>query len=83
LKKHLPADLISQPKGKVAPVLNQAPHHEYVLEEWRYSSTHSLTSALEVSGQLHGFTLRDRAPGNPWIGGWVGPKTGLDTVSKR
>jgi hypothetical protein len=28
-------------KGKVAPVLNQAPCHEDVLGEWRYSSTHS------------------------------------------
>jgi hypothetical protein len=33
-------------KGKVVSVLNQAPRHEGVLGEWRYSSTHSLTSAL-------------------------------------
>jgi cation transport regulator ChaC len=31
-----------------------APRHEGVLGEWRYSATHSLTSALVgVSGQLH------------------------------
>jgi hypothetical protein len=34
-------------KGKVVPVLNWAPRHEGVLGEWRYSSTHSLTSALD------------------------------------
>jgi hypothetical protein len=24
-----------------------------------------------------------RAPGTHWIGGWVGPRTGLDFVEKR
>jgi hypothetical protein len=41
--------------SKVVPVLffNWAPQHEGLLGEWRYSSTHSLTSALDgVSGQL-------------------------------
>jgi len=28
-------------KGKVVPLLNQAPPREDVLGEWRYSSTHS------------------------------------------
>jgi hypothetical protein len=40
---------------------------------------------MEVSGQLHApgrFTPRERAPGIHWIGGWVGPRTGLDMVSK-
>jgi hypothetical protein len=33
---------------------NWAPRHKGVVEEYKYSSTHSLTSALEgVSGQLH------------------------------
>jgi hypothetical protein len=27
--------------------LNEAPRHEGVLEEWKYSYTHSLTSALD------------------------------------
>jgi hypothetical protein len=37
-------------QGKVVPALffNSAPSHEGVLREWRYSSTHSLTSALDV-----------------------------------
>jgi len=26
---------------------NRAPHHEGVLGEWRYSSTHALTTALD------------------------------------
>jgi hypothetical protein len=28
-------------KGTVVPVLNKATHHEDLLGEWRYSSTHS------------------------------------------
>jgi len=44
--------------------------------EQRYSSTHSLTSALDrVGGQLHALTAlpRDR-PGTHCIGGWMGPR---------
>jgi hypothetical protein len=29
------------------------------------------------------FTAGERAPGFHWIGGWVGPSTGLDDVKKR
>jgi hypothetical protein len=29
------------------------------------------------------FTPGERAPGTHWIGGWVGPRTGLDVVEKR
>jgi hypothetical protein len=57
------------------------------LEEWRYNSTHSLTSALgggEWSASRPGrFTSRERAPGTHWIGGWVGPRAVLDAVVKR
>jgi hypothetical protein len=46
-----------------------------------------LTSALdggEWSASRPGsFTPRERAPGTHWIGGWVGPEVGLDTVVKR
>jgi hypothetical protein len=41
---------------------------------------------MEVGGQLHApATLppRKRAPSTHWIGGWVGPRTGLDKVPKR
>jgi hypothetical protein len=45
-----------------------------------------LTSALgggEWSASRPGrFTPRERAPGTYWIGGWVGPRTGLDAVVK-
>jgi hypothetical protein len=55
--------------------------------EWRYSSTHSLTSKLdecEGSALRQGrFNRRERAPSTHWIGGWVGSRAGLDTVSKR
>jgi hypothetical protein len=68
-------------------LFNWAPRHEGVLGEWRYSSMHSLTSALdggEWSASRPGrFPPRDRAPGTHWIGGWVGPRAGLDAVSKR
>jgi len=55
--------------------------------EWRYSSTHSLTSALdgnEWSASWSGHsTSREGAPVTYWIGGWVGLKAGLAMVSKR
>jgi hypothetical protein len=57
------------------------------LGEWRYSSTYSLTSALdggEWSASRTGrFTPRKRAPGTPWIGGWVGSRTVLEAAVKR
>jgi hypothetical protein len=68
-------------------VLNQAPRHEGVLGEWKYSSTHSLTSALDggewSASRLGRFTRRERAPGTHWIGGWVGSRAVLEAVVKR
>jgi hypothetical protein len=29
------------------------------------------------------FTSGEGAPGTHWIGGWVGPRSGLDTVENR
>jgi len=46
-----------------------------------YSSTFSLTSALDVvGGQLHAPAALPpgRRPGTNFIGGWVGPWAGLD-----
>jgi hypothetical protein len=64
-------------------VLHLAPRHEDVLGEWRYSSTYSLTSALdgcEWSASHPGrFISRERANGTDWIGGWVGPRVGLNS----
>jgi hypothetical protein len=73
---------------KVVPVffLNWAPRHEGVFGEWRYSSTHSLTSVLDGdkwSSRPGRFTLREIAPGIHWIGSWVGPRAVLDEVVKR
>jgi hypothetical protein len=48
---------------------------------------HSLTSALdgdEWSRSRSGhFTSRKRTPSTYWIGGWVGPRAGLEAVVKR
>jgi hypothetical protein len=66
---------------------NWAPRHEGVLEEWRYSSTHSLTSALDggewSASRLGRFTHRERAHGTHWIGGWMGLRAVLVAVAKR
>jgi hypothetical protein len=55
--------------------------------EWMYSSTRSLTSALdggEGSASRPGsITPRERARDTHWIGGWVGPRAVLDAVVKR
>jgi hypothetical protein len=57
------------------------------MEEWRYSSTHSLISALDggewSASRPNHFTPRERAPSTHWIGGWVGPRDVLDAVVKR
>jgi hypothetical protein len=46
-----------------------------------------LTSALdgcEWSASRTGrFIPREIAPGSQWIGGWVGPRAGLDRIEKR
>jgi hypothetical protein len=52
-----------------------------IVGEWRYSSTHSLTSTLDggdwSASRPGRFTPRERAPGTHWIGDWVCPRTGL------
>jgi hypothetical protein len=40
-----------------------------------------LTSALV--GGVVSFTPEERASGTHWIGGWVGPRAGLDDLEKR
>jgi hypothetical protein len=55
--------------------------------EWRYISTHSLTSAVDggewSASRPNRFTPRERASGTHWIGGWVDPRAVLDVVVKR
>jgi hypothetical protein len=74
-------------KVKLSLCFNRALRHEGVLREWRYSSTHSLTSALGGGGWSAScpghFTPRERVPGTHWIGGWVGPRAVLDAAVKR
>jgi hypothetical protein len=52
-----------------------------------YSSTHSLTSALDrrewSASRSSRFNPRERASGTHWIGGWVGTRAVLDTVVER
>jgi hypothetical protein len=38
---------------------------------------------MEVTGQLHDFTLRGKTSSIHWRGGYVGPRAGLDMVMKR
>jgi hypothetical protein len=58
-----------------------------LIGEWRYSSTHSLISALDEgersASRPSRFTPREMAPGTHWIGGWVGLRARLDVVVKR
>jgi hypothetical protein len=65
-------------KVRLSLCFNWAPRHEGVFGKWRYSSTHSLTSALdggEWSASCEGrFKPKERAPGIPWIGGWWAPE---------
>jgi hypothetical protein len=66
---------------------NWASRHEGVMGEWKYSSIHTLTSALdgdEWSASRPGrFTPTERATGTHWMGGWVGPRALLNAVVKR
>jgi hypothetical protein len=54
-------------KGKVIPVLNKLN-----TTPWRYIGSGGIAPPLLTPGE--------RAPGTHWIGGWVGPTTGLETV---
>jgi hypothetical protein len=49
--------------------------------EWRYSS--SIVDLGTRWRWVVSFTLREIGPGTHWIGGWVGPRAGLDAVEKR
>jgi hypothetical protein len=48
------------------------------MEEWIYSSVEGEWSA----SCLRRFTFGERAPNTHWIGGWVGPRTGVDDVDE-
>ena len=68
-------------KGKAHPRTG----HEGPEGESRYSSTLSLTLALDgVGGQRHAPAAlpRRKRPGTPCIEGWVGPRAGLNGCGK-
>jgi hypothetical protein len=74
------------PRCMVPVLFNLAPHHEGLLGEWKYTPRilHLGTRWRWVVSFTPGrFTPRERAAGTHWIGSWVGPRTGLDTVMKR
>jgi hypothetical protein len=56
---------------------NRASRHKRALWEWRNSSTHSPTSAMDEATPLQ----RKNPPAR--IGGWAGPRAGADIVVKR
>jgi hypothetical protein len=75
-------------KVKVKLSLCLTKHHAMKrIEGVDYSSTHSLTSALdggEWSDSRPGrFIPRERSSGTHWIGDWVSPRAVLDAVVKR
>jgi hypothetical protein len=75
-------------KDKVVPCAFLLTQHHAMKAYWgKYSSTHSLTSALDggewSASHPSCFIPRERAPGTHWIGGWVGPRAILDMVVKR
>jgi hypothetical protein len=71
-------------KVKLSLCFNWAPRYEGEMGEWRYSSTRSLTLALD-GGEWSASRPRPReiAPGTDWKRGWVGPRTYMDEVVKR
>jgi hypothetical protein len=59
--------------------------HEISVREWRYSSSLSLTSALDgVADQRHDLAVLppEKKLGTDFRGGWVGPGVGLDGCGK-
>jgi hypothetical protein len=55
------------------------------MPEWKCSSIHSLTSALDggkwSASRPRRFTPRERDPDTHWIGSWMGPRAGLEAVA--
>jgi hypothetical protein len=71
---------------EVAPVLNEVPHHD---EVWRTGCTAPRALNLGTrwsewsASRLSRFNPREGVPETHWIGGWTGPRTGLEAVAKR
>jgi hypothetical protein len=67
-------------------LIKQAPCHEDIWGS-RGIAPPFLTSTLDVSewscSRPCRFTPRERGPSTHWIGGWVGPRAGLDALEKK
>jgi hypothetical protein len=76
-------------KGKVVPVLNYkywALRHEDIWGSGLIAPpflTFTLDEVEWSAPRLCGFAPGVGAPGTHWIGGWVGPRAGVDAVEKR
>jgi hypothetical protein len=51
--------------------------------EWIHIMTSTLVGGDWSASRPGCFTPGEIAPGTHWIGGWVGPRTGLDDEGKR
>jgi hypothetical protein len=51
--------------------------------EWNIFLTSALVGAEWSASRPGRFTPGERAPDSHWIGGWVGPRAGLDDVETR
>jgi hypothetical protein len=84
---HVTKRKVKLSKIKLFLCFNWSPRHEAVMGEWRYNSTHSLTSALDAhessASGLGRFTPREIAYGTQRIRGWVDPRLVLHAVEKR
>jgi hypothetical protein len=72
-------------KGKGKGEVHHRTVHEVPERGWRYSSTLHLTSAQDGVGVKHHAPeslLPGKSPGTHSIGGWVGPRAGLDGCGK-
>jgi hypothetical protein len=83
-----PHQILLKGKGEVVPVLFSTEHHA-MKAYWGSGgiAPRILTTALDggvwsASRPGH-FTPKKISPSTPWIGGWVGPRVGLDAVVKR
>jgi hypothetical protein len=81
VKVKLSLDLTMYRAMNTYPIINQAPHHEEI-------KLHAFLNSVLDGGEwsalsLDRFTTVERDPITHLIGGWMGPRSGLETVAKR
>jgi hypothetical protein len=67
-------------KGKIAPRHEDIWASGGVPPSFLIAALHGVEWSASRSGH---FTPGEKAPVTHWIGGWAGPRIGLDTVEKR